>query len=166
MNRSTPTCAFILLVSTVLLLTGCESTNSRIQSRLASFNTWDAATQDRLRRGLIQDGDNYDMVYIALGSADEIATIPVSDGEPLTTWTYTRLSQRDLREETVGYRDESEFDIKTGTRVHYQVPERQKVSRPTKERGMTVIFRRGVISSVQWGSTPNPTPEPSTTANN
>ena len=100
------------------------------------------------------------MVFIALGTPNETATIPVANSEPLTTWTYTRLRQRELREETVGYRDESEFDIKTGTRVHYQVPDRQTVSRPTKERGMTVIFRHGVISSVQWGSTPKPVAEP------
>jgi len=105
------------------------------------------------------------MVYVALGPPGEKETIPIVGEESLTTWTYSRLVQRNLIEETVGYREESEFDIKTGTRINYKIPDRQKVSRPTKERGMMVIFRRGVVSSVQWGATPKPQPTTPPSAN-
>ena len=161
MKRSKRLGGHLLLSVILLLMVGCETINSRIQKRTNVFNSWDVLTQERIRRGEIKEGDDFDRVYIALGSPDENQTIPVANGPPLTTWTYSELRQRTLTEETVGYTDHSDYDIKTGTRVHYKVPDRQKVSRMTKERGMMVIFKAGVVSSVQWGTRRPPPADPS-----
>lgn len=161
MNRRRSLVTLLAISCVLLFSSGCETTGSRVQSRLEAYNGWDASTQVRLRQGIIQDGDSYDMVYVALGTPNEKDDIPVVGGETLTTWEYSRLVQRNLIEETVGYQEESEFDIKTGTRINHKIPIREKVSRPTKERGMLVIFRQGIVSSVQWGSQkPPPTPAP------
>ena len=134
-----------------LMLGGCESIATRIRERETAFGSWSAMTQERIRRGEIKVGDSFDMVYIALGAPDGMQTFTAEDGGVVTVWDYPKIRQRYVGEETVNYEDVSEFNIATGERTHYQIPNRQKTYRTAKEAGMQVIFRGGLVSSVRWG---------------
>ncbi|MBT5903085.1 MAG: hypothetical protein HOH58_13355 [Opitutaceae bacterium] len=152
----TPACVAILLS---LMLMGCESISSRIKERAAAFDNWAPATQERIRTGELKVGDNTDMVYMVLGNPDTAEDIPRADGSTLSIWSYPKLKQQFMAEETVGYEDHSEYDIATGQRIHYQIPNRQKVYQNTKVKGMQVILRNGLVTSVRWAGEPPPTLE-------
>lgn len=138
-----------------VLLSGCESIDTRIRERSSAFGSWSPPTQERIRRGELKIGDNLDMVYIALGEPDSLQVIPHDDGSTVSIWSYPDIKQRFMTNEIVGYEDHSEFDVATGQRIHYKVPNRQQVYKNTKEPGLQVIFRNGVITSVRGGgSTP------------
>lgn len=64
MNPRIAIVAFLALA----LLAGCQTTESRIRQNPTVFGALDKATQERIRRGEIQDGDTEDLVYLALGS--------------------------------------------------------------------------------------------------
>ena len=146
----------VVLLTSVLSLTGCESVSTRIKEREAVYRGWSQPTQERIKRGEIKVGDGFDMVYVALGSPDEMETFTVKNGGVLTIWGYPKIKQRLAAEETVNYEDVSDYNIATGERVHYQVPNRQKVFRTEKSNGMQVIFRDGAVTSVRWGGSGPP----------
>lgn len=139
-----------LVVWLSLMLVGCESITTRIKERSSAFENWNSTTQERIRTGELKVGDNTDMVYIVLGSPDSTEVIPREDGSTLSIWNYPKLKQQFMTEETVGYEDHSEYNIATGERIHYQIPNRQKVYQNTKIRGMQVILRNGLVTSVRW----------------
>ena len=136
------------------LSVGCESITTRIKERSAAFEDWSPTTQERIRTGELKVGDNTDMVYIVLGSPKNTEEIPREDGSTLSIWNYPELKQQFMTEETVGYEDHSEYDIATGQRIYYQVPNRQKVYQNTKVKGMQVILRNGLVTSVRWAGDP------------
>ncbi|MDB4385687.1 hypothetical protein N9Z12_06540, partial [Opitutaceae bacterium] len=148
LNLMKTTACLVILLS--LMLVGCESITTRIKERSAAFENWTPTTQERIRTGELKVGDNSDMVYIVLGSPDSTEDIPREDGSTLSIWNYPKLKQQFMSEETVGYEDHSEYNIATGERIHYQVPNRQKVYQNTKITGMQVILRNGLVTSVRW----------------
>ncbi len=153
----TATCLVILMS---LMLVGCESISTRIKERSAVFENWAPATQQRIRTGELKVGDNTDMVYIVLGNPDSTEDIPREDGSTLSIWNYLKLKQQFMAEETVGYEDHSDCDIATGQRIHYKIPNRQKVYQNTKVGSMQVILRNGLVTSVRWSGEPPPTLPP------
>ena len=54
-----------------LSLAGCSTVNSRIKEKSATFQSLDAEAQEKLRQSIIEIGNSFDMVYIALGQPDE-----------------------------------------------------------------------------------------------
>ena len=145
-----------LAILVALLMVGCESISSRINERSTAFNNWTPTTQERIRTGELKVGDNTDMVYIVLGKPDPAEEILREDDSTLSIWNYPKLKQQFMAEETVGYEDHSDYDIATGQRVHYQIPNRQKVYQNTKVKGMQVILRNGLVTSVRWEGEPPP----------
>ena len=112
-----------VLIPTLCVVTGCESTLDRLpfsvreHLQAAAYASLDPKTQDRLRHGVISMGDTEDMVTLALGSPDLILE---NRGRDL--WTYLAY---DLNEGTC--------PIGAGRRIPGH-PE------PTKHLYMRVIF--------------------------
>ncbi|MCF3651128.1 hypothetical protein [Synoicihabitans lomoniglobus] len=153
----------LLVAGGCLVLVGCESIATRMKQREEVTRTWPPLTQERIARGEIKVGDDFDMVSVALGAPDGQETFTAKDGGIVTIWNYPKITQRFERDEIVNYEDVSEFDVRTGQRIHYQVPNRQKVYVSGKEPGMQIIFRNGRVSSLRWGGE---APEPAPTADN
>lgn len=147
-----------MLVAGLLIVGGCESTQSRLKEREATARGWTSVTQERLVRGEIKPGDDYDMVYVAIGKPGDIETFTVKDGGVLTIWSYPKIVQRKVSEETVDYEEITEFDVRTGQRLQYRIPVREAVYDTTKKQGLQVIFRDGLVTSVRWGSDGPPSP--------
>ena len=144
----------------MLCFGGCESVDSRIKERSGAYTGWSAMTQERIKRGELKVGDNFDMTYIALGEPNGVEVISHDDGSTVSIWSYSEIKQQFAREEIVGYEDHSEFDLATGQRIHYKVPNRQKVYHNTRSTGIQVLFRNGVITSVRGNPTPPKSVEP------
>src|SRR5882762_7956237 len=72
--------ALLPVISTVLLLAGCDTFDSRATEKAQVFDNLSEKTQKRLERGTIHAGDTEDMVYIALGDPDEKRQITNNDG--------------------------------------------------------------------------------------
>ncbi len=70
-----------------LALTGCDTFASRAKEKSATYEQLDPGTQQRLKRGDINVGDNADMVYIALGRPDERRVVTSADGQG-EIWIY------------------------------------------------------------------------------
>ncbi|WP_221029691.1 hypothetical protein [Actomonas aquatica] len=140
-----------ILAAGIVALTGCESTQSRLKEREATARGWSPVTRERVTRGEIKPGDDYDMVYVALGQPGDIETITVRDGGVLTIWNYPKIVQRQISEETVDYEEITEFDVRTGQRLQYRIPVREGVYETSKQQGLQVIFRDGLVTSVRWG---------------
>lgn len=80
--------ALVILIAS-LALAGCQTAADRVgfffraQSHSEAYSGLDAATQDRLRHGIVKAGDTEEMVVIALGSPDS-----KSNHEGREKWTY------------------------------------------------------------------------------
>lgn len=73
-------------------LPGCISTTgSRIQEKAAQYDRLDAATQEHIRKGLVENGYTADMVYMALGPATETKVASTPDGE-VEIWSYKNMT--------------------------------------------------------------------------
>lgn len=80
-------CVLLLSLLALLAFTGCQTVETRIKEKPTVFAGLDKTTQDRIKEGVI--GINYteDMVYIALGSPDQIRESLTSDKRTIT-WIY------------------------------------------------------------------------------
>ena len=63
-----------------LLLGGCSTPASRIQSHQANFNAWPAAVQAKVQAGVADVGFLPEMVEVALGTPDRISTLKTDTG--------------------------------------------------------------------------------------
>src|ERR1044071_3420654 len=92
MNKST-----LLLTAAALgaafAVTGCDTFAARAKDLSATYEQLDPGTQQRLKRGDINVGDNADMVYIALGQPDERRTVTDADGQG-QVWIYRTYWQQ------------------------------------------------------------------------
>lgn len=83
---------FLLACALGFALQGCVSTmESRIREKSAVYGQLNAATQQHIRKGLIENGYTKDMVYMALGAASEMKTADTPDGS-VDIWTYKNMA--------------------------------------------------------------------------
>jgi outer membrane protein assembly factor BamE (lipoprotein component of BamABCDE complex) len=75
------------------LFAGCNTFQSRARERSATFESLTEQEQQRLKRGMINVGDNADMVYIALGNPEERRTVSTADGTS-NMWIYRTYWQQ------------------------------------------------------------------------
>jgi hypothetical protein len=102
MTKSTLWMAAAALGAT-LAVTGCDTFASRARERSATYEQLDAGTQQRLKHGDINVGDNADMVYIALGQPDERRVVTTPDGQQ-EMWVYRTYWQQYEGSAWVGWR--------------------------------------------------------------
>src|ERR1043165_8513345 len=93
----------ISAAAVVLALAGCNSFQSRARQMSGTYETLPPETQQRLQRGAIAVGDTMDMVYIALGNADERRDIQTADGTQ-SVWIYKTYYDQYAGQQWAGYR--------------------------------------------------------------
>jgi hypothetical protein len=77
----------VLPLFALLSFTGCQTVETRIKEKPAVFASLDKTTQDRIMEGIIGIGYSEDMVYLALGSPDQIRESVTADKHTLI-WIY------------------------------------------------------------------------------
>jgi len=100
----------------LLCLQGCASSfEKRAQEKATTFGKLDAATQEHIHQGLIENGYTRDMVYIALGRPTETKASESPDGK-VDIWIYRNMTvARKAGFKGVTYN--SDFAITPGSRT-------------------------------------------------
>ena len=141
---------FYLLTALVAaaLLAGCSTFDRRAQERSVVFNTLDEATRERLKEREIRVGDNFDMVYIALGAPDEKRETVTADGAN-TTWIFNAYWQEYRGERFVGYRRYAVYNELTKTYHVYYQPVHRSIYEERVEERLRVFFADGQVTAIE-----------------
>jgi len=141
----------ILIVTAALavsLFAGCNTFNARARQRSETFDTLTSGEQNRLQRGVINVGDNADMVYIALGNSDERRDVMTADGTQ-TVWIYRTYWQQYEGTAWLGYRRVI-VPSRTGRGyVIYHEPVTQDVYRTRADDTIRVTFNNGIVQVIE-----------------
>lgn len=126
---------------------GCNTFQSRARERSATFESLTPTEQQRLKRGMINVGDNADMVYIALGRPEERRQISTADGTH-DMWIYRTYWQQYEGTAWVGWR---RWVVPSGRGyVIYHEPVTQDVYSTRVDEAIRVTFdRNGVVQTVE-----------------
>ncbi len=141
-----------LLAGTALVLAGCNTFERRSQERASTFNQLDQATRDRLKQREIFVGDNFDMVYIALGAPDEKRERATAEGTE-TTWIYNQYWQEYHGERTVGYQRFAVYNPRSRSYIIYYRPVREALYAERMEERLRIFFRNGQVSAIEQAKT-------------
>jgi len=133
----------LLLLPLLVLLAGCSTVDRRITEKAAVFESLDPATQEQLRKGMVEVGYDTDMVYIALGSPDERREIATAAGRD-QVWIYSTYFQEYVGT-TVHYR--RYYDSKSGQ--VYVVPLRNHHYRDRVDERIRITFRNGKVTMIE-----------------
>ena len=132
----------------LLTFTGCQTVDSRIKEKPDVFAKLDVATQDKIKQGIIDLGFTEDMVYLALGSADQKRESVSATGKTLT-WIYNTYYERYEGTQHAGYHREIYFDpFLRSYRVHYQ-PVFVDSYVNDKEERIRIVFKDGKVSVIE-----------------
>jgi len=71
----------------LLFSVGCQTVDTRIKEKPAVFASVDKETQEKIKQGIIGIGYTEDMVYLALGSPDQIRESVTATSRTLS-WIY------------------------------------------------------------------------------
>ena len=77
----------LLSLLALLIFTGCQTVDTRIKEKPAVYAGLDKTTQDMIKQGVIGTGYTEDMVYLALGSPDQIRESVTTTSRTLI-WIY------------------------------------------------------------------------------
>lgn len=138
----------LIVVIATLLLAGCNTFESRSKEKSAVFDSLDASTQQRLKKGELAIGDTADLVYIALGNPDERSSSLTADGEVMT-WVYNVYWQEYAGSVQTGYRRIVVYDKVSKRYVVYFEPVRTDVYRERVDERIRVELRNGRVSAVE-----------------
>ena len=131
-----------------LALAGCSTVDSRIKEQSAVFQGLAPDAQQRIRQGQVAVGDTPDMVYMALGSADERQTKRDAQTSE-ETWIYRVYYQVYAGRQFVGYRRNVITDTRTGQRIVYFEPDYADLYRDQAEDRIRIVFRAGRVAVIE-----------------
>lgn len=137
----------LLLFPIILLLAGCSTIDRRITEKAAVFESLDPATQEQLRKGMVEVGYNTDLVYIALGRPDERRERITAAGRE-EVWIYSSYYQ-EYAGTSVAYRRYIGYHPVTGKRVIYLEPVHQHHYRDRVNERIRVTFRDGKVTEIE-----------------
>lgn len=152
MTPRTKIFASVSAFAALLVLSGCNTFQSRARQEAQVYNALPPATQQRLHRGQISIGDSQDMVYIALGYPDVVHQVSTAQGVQ-TTWIYRTYWQEYEGTAWVGWR-RMIVPMRNG-HGYYIVhePVTTDVYSTRADDSIRVTFTNGAVSSVrQWRS--------------
>jgi hypothetical protein len=132
----------------VSLFAGCNSFQSRARQMSGVYDQLPASEQQRLERGAINVGDTPEMVYIALGNADERRDIMTADGTQ-TVWIYKSYWQQYEGTAWLGYRRVIVPARSGRGYVIFHEPVTQDVYRTHVDDVIRVTFANGVVQQVE-----------------
>jgi hypothetical protein len=136
------------LAGAALLFAGCQTVDSRIRENPQLFASLDAATQAKIKQGIIDLGFTEDMVYLALGAPDQKRESRSAAGSQIV-WVYNTYFERYDGTHFVGYHRRVYFDPYLRTyRFHY-MPVYADAYRPEVEERIRVIFENGRVTVIE-----------------
>lgn len=141
-------------ISTLLLLTafafvaGCQTVDSRIKERPEVFAKLDAATQDKVKQGIIEIGYNEDTVYLALGAPDQKRETVTATGRTVA-WIYNTYYDRYDGSIYAGYHRSVYFDPYLHAYRMYYRPVYADTYVQEKEERIRVIFKDGKVAVIE-----------------
>lgn len=135
----------LLAVAIVLALTGCASRSREL--KLPPENSLDAATQKKIKRGLVEPGFTPEMVYLALGKPSEPANNLV-DATRDGTWVYRDFNGTDRDLVRAGFRRRVIFDPAKRSDVVITEPLDTKAFPNLVPRSLVVKFKEGRVVDV------------------
>ena len=137
-----------MLAASLGFLTGCQSVNDRIKQKPEVFAGLDAATQDKIKQGIIDLGYTEDMVYLALGKPDQKRESTRTDGKS-TTWIYNTYYDRYEGTAFVGYHRSVYFDPDLRAYRIYARPVYADAYREEREERIRVVFKDGKATVIE-----------------
>jgi outer membrane protein assembly factor BamE (lipoprotein component of BamABCDE complex) len=126
---------------------GCSTFNSRARERSATFESLTPTEQQRLKRGMINVGDNVDMVYIALGRPEERRQITTADGTQ-EMWVYRSYWEQYEGSAWVGWH---RWIVPAGRGyvIYHEPVTRDFYSTHAEDRIRVTFDRNGVVQRVE-----------------
>lgn len=136
------------LAATLGFLGGCQTVEDRIEEKPEVFARLDVATQDKIKQGIIELGYTEDMVYLALGKADQKRESLTAAGRT-TTWVYNTYYERYDGTRFAGYHRSLYFDpYLRAYRVYYR-PVYAETYAQEKEERIRVVFTDGRVTTLE-----------------
>lgn len=132
----------------LLLLGACNTVEKRIEEKPAAFAAADPATQEKVRKNVVEVGFSTDLVYIALGKPNEERRTQTTNGETLT-WIYNTYQQDYAGQAYTGYRRYVVIDPRTGRPVVFIEPVYTDVYREHVDERLRIIFKDGKVTSIE-----------------
>ena len=137
-----------LLGAVLLLAAGCETVDTRIKKKPDVFARLDAATQSKIKQGIIDLGYTEDMVYLALGAPDEKRESR-SEAGTRVIWIYSHYYERYEGMRHVGYYRDVYFDPRLRAyRLYYQ-PMLMDVYSPHRDERIRIVFKDGKATVIE-----------------
>ncbi len=142
--------AFLALAAAALLFSaGCETVDSRIKKKPEVFAHLDAATQNKIKQGIIDVGYTEDMVYLALGAPDQKRESVTEKGKSVT-WIYSTYYERYDGAQAVGYNRQVYYDpFIHSYRLYYHYAPLVGVSSPQNEERIRIVFKEGKVTVIE-----------------
>ncbi len=138
----------LLLATTLGFLAGCQTVDDRIKEKPEVFASVDAVTQDKIKQGIIEIGYTEDMVYLALGKADQKRESLSAAGKT-TTWIYNTYYERYDGTRFAGYHRSVYFDPYIKAYRFYYRPVYAETYAQEKEERIRVVFKDGKATTIE-----------------
>lgn len=137
-----------LALTALLFLAGCETVDTRIKENPQLFASLDAASQDKIKQGIIDIGFTEDMVYLALGAPDQKRESRTAAGAQ-SIWIYSTYFERYDGTRFAGYHRRVYYDqfLKT-YRVYYE-PVFADMYRPEVQERIRVTLANGKVTVIE-----------------
>ena len=132
----------------VLSLAGCSTVNSRIKEKSATFQSLDAEAQEKLRQSIIEIGNSFDMVYIALGQPDEKVERTTAAGKE-EVWVYRTYTQEWAGQGHAYYGRRMLYEPRSGRYYMYWVPVYADYYNEHAEDRLRVTFKDGKVTVIE-----------------
>ena len=137
-----------MLAASLGFLGGCQTVESRIKEKPEVFAKLDAATQDKIKQGVIEIGYTEDMVYLALGKPDQMRESVRATGKS-TAWIYNTYYDRYEGGVYAGYHRSVYFDPYLHAYRMYYRPILADTYVQEKEERIRVVFTDGKAAVIE-----------------
>ncbi len=140
--------SLVLAAAALFFTSGCQTVESRIKEKPDVFAKLDAATQDKIKQGIIEIGYTEDMVYLALGAPDQKRESIRANGKSIT-WIYNTYYSRYDGADYIGYHRSVYFDPYLHAYRMYYRPVFADTYIQEKEERIRVVFKEGKAAVIE-----------------
>jgi len=141
-----------MLAASLGFLTGCQTVESRIKEKPDVFAKLDAATQDKVKQGIIELGYTEDIVYLALGAPDQKRESVTAAGRSVT-WIYNTYYDRYDGTAFAGYHRSVYYDPYLRAYRMYYRPVIADTYTHEKEERIRIVFTNGKVTVIEQAKT-------------
>jgi len=138
----------LLCLATLGFLAGCQTVDDRIKEKPDAYSKLDAATQNKIKQGIIDIGYTEDMVYLALGKPDQKRESISAEGRK-ETWIYNTYYERFDGTHYAGYYRNVYFDPYVRSYRLYYHPAFGDAYYEEKEQRIRVVFKDGKATLIE-----------------